>query len=335
MSAFDQVADWLTRHQVHIQRRGKGIYQDARPEVERLYKRIARQVRQGDETAVLIALSQVLARGYDKVARKVVEELKEFGIYESQWTAQMLEGVLAVSTKLPAADALADSMTNRRMRLVSGKAITTATLDELIQGHTRNQTNQVRLALREGYLRGDTNEQLVGTLELISNRARHNLEATVLTATNHIGNVARDATYQANASVIKHERWLATLDSRTTLTCMGRDQKLYPLGGGDYPPAHFRCRSVRIPVLEIDALLPGLEGERASADGPVDAKTSYNSWLKRQPKDFQEDVLGVERARLFRSGKLHLDRFTDDLGRPYTLDELKAQLPASFTPSAL
>lgn len=52
---------------------------------------------------------------------------------------------------------------------------------------------------------------------------------------------------------------------------------------------------------------------------------TYNSWLKRQPAVFQYEVLGPERAKLFRSGGLSLDKFADDSGRLYTLDELRAR----------
>ena len=43
---------------------------------------------------------------------------------------------------------------------------------------------------------------------------------------------------------------------------------------------------------------------------------------KRQPTSFQDEVLGVERAKLFRGG-MNVDKFTDDEGRTLTLDQLK------------
>jgi hypothetical protein len=66
-------------------------------------------------------------------------------------------------------------------------------------------------------------------------------------------------------------------------------------------------------------------GDRASMNGPVDSRVTYGGWLKRQPKEFQDDVLGPRRAALFRSGKLRIDQFVDDMGRSLTLDELAAR----------
>lgn len=57
----------------------------------------------------------------------------------------------------------------------------------------------------------------------------------------------------------------------------------------------------------------------------VDGSTTYQQWLKRQSASFQDDVLGPTRGRLFREG-LELDRFVDDSGRQYTLDQLRSRL---------
>jgi hypothetical protein len=127
---------------------------------------------------------------------------------------------------------------------------------------------------------------------------------------------------RANADVIRGERFVATLDSRTTLTCAGHDAEVYQVGEGPIPPLHFNCRSVRVPVIRDDLAIPGLRGERAAAGGPVDARTTYNSWLSRQPAEVQDEVLGQARAKLFRGG-MHIDKFTDDFGRPLSLDQLR------------
>ena len=61
---------------------------------------------------------------------------------------------------------------------------------------------------------------------------------------------------------------------------------------------------------------------RASMDGQVAQTETYQSWLKKKPAAFQDEVLGQERAKLFRDGT-PLDRFVDDSGHTYTIDELK------------
>jgi SPP1 gp7 family putative phage head morphogenesis protein len=56
--------------------------------------------------------------------------------------------------------------------------------------------------------------------------------------------------------------------------------------------------------------------------GRVPAKVDYETWLRRQPVAFQEDVLGKAKARLFRRGDLKLTKFVDESGAERTLSEL-------------
>lgn len=64
--------------------------------------------------------------------------------------------------------------------------------------------------------------------------------------------------------------------------------------------------------------------------GQVPSVTTYDKWLRNQSKQFQEDVLGVKKAQLYRSGKLKLDEFVDHSGRELTLDELAKLHPEAF-----
>ena len=76
--------------------------------------------------------------------------------------------------------------------------------------------------------------------------------------------------------------------------------------------------------------IPGLKGERQSKtkiDGEevtkyVSNETKYSGWLRRQPKEFQEEVLGKERAKLFRENKVKLENFVDERGATIKLKDL-------------
>jgi hypothetical protein len=51
-------------------------------------------------------------------------------------------------------------------------------------------------------------------------------------------------------------------------------------------------------------------------------ETDYQQWLKRQPRSVQEQILGVKRTELLRSGKLTIDKFYSNNNDLYTLKEL-------------
>ena len=199
---------------------------------------------------------------------------------------------------------------------------------------------------------------------------RQQAKAIARTATNAIANKARQALYATNADVIQAEVYTATLDSRTTMICASLDGKQFRVGKGPIPPLHINCRSTRVPsidgrvigqrpmkastergLLREFAEENGIDPVRRRADlprgfkgrfdkfarkrvreltGRVPASESYSEFLRNQTKEFQEEVLGVERARLFREGQLELDSFVDDAGRPFSLDELMKREPAAF-----
>lgn len=120
------------------------------------------------------------------------------------------------------------------------------------------------------------------------------------------------------------------------------------------PTAHWGCRSTQVPVLPdinellnkpikaldnqelqagVDAKLKamGMSAEqragalvraRASMDGQVPDTKTYNEWLKTKPEAFQNKVLGVQRAQLFRDGNLQLRDLTNQDNRPLTVLQL-------------
>ncbi|MBA3008444.1 MAG: hypothetical protein FP810_18110 [Desulfocapsa sp.] len=132
--------------------------------------------------------------------------------------------------------------------------------------------------------------------------------------------------YKENTEILKGEKWSAALDGKTCIVCAGRDGKIFPNGEGPTIPAHAGCRCARIAIVNPKFAIPGMKMERASMNGPVNAKTTYGSWLKKQPTAFQNDVLGIERGRLFRSGKVPLDKFVDDQGEIIPIEELKKMI---------
>ena len=70
----------------------------------------------------------------------------------------------------------------------------------------------------------------------------------------------------------------------------------------------------------------GLEGEetppgmRSSLDGAVPSTMTYEQWLAKQSKQTQDDIMGAERAKMFRSGIALTDMV--DRGKVLTLKEL-------------
>lgn len=117
--------------------------------------------------------------------------------------------------------------------------------------------------------------------------------------------------------------------------CMSLDGNFYDFNEGPRPPQHYRCRSLRVAVIKDEYAAKGFEGDRPSNMGDQNPQTTYNSFLKRQPINVQNEILGEERAKLFRNGGLNVSKFTDDDGIVYNLQELRKREPIAFERAGL
>lgn len=210
-----------------------------------------------------------------------------------------------------------------------------------------------------------------GTTEM----TRRQVQAVTRTSVMAIANAARQEYFKENKDILVGEQYVATLDARTTALCKSLDGQLYEPGTGPQPPMHFGCRSMRISAVDggylgdrpaksstekqllreyseqagIDrpktrAALP--KGHKGSYDefkrkrvremtGQVPSKTSYQEWLTTQTKEFQDNTLGITKAKLFREGKLPLTKFVDRNGTELTLSQLARTEKAAFKAAGL
>lgn len=203
-------------------------------------------------------------------------------------------------------------------------------------------------AVRRGYLLGDTTETIARQVRGIASKgykdgalqlSRTNAASITKTAVNHLAATARTSFAEANGDILRGKQWLSTLDNKTTPTCIIRDRLRYTLDNkpvGHKVPylqgpgkIHFCCRSTETLItkswrelgIDSDELD---EGTRASMDGQVPADTTYLGWLARQSPQRQDEILGPERAALYRAGELKLGEMFTDKGEWISLARLKA-----------
>lgn len=166
------------------------------------------------------------------------------------------------------------------------------------------------------------------------------LQTLTRTAITETSNYVSNTTYKLNDDVVQGYQYVATLDSRTSLICARLDGKIYSLNNKNapQPPQHFNCRSTTIPVIKsANQLLntknnrlqkrkiAGLsDSRRASINGQVPAKTTYEEWLKNQSNEVKLAVLGNQkRVTLFNSGKVKFSQFSNKDGKLISLKQLE------------
>lgn len=161
-------------------------------------------------------------------------------------------------------------------------------------------------------------------------------------------NSARLNTFRKNSDVVAGVEQISTLDCHTTLICMAYSGATWDLDGNPIrgttlpfnggPPRHFNCRSVLVPVTKTFREL-GLNidepksSTRASDEGQVSNKISFDDFLKRKGDAYADEMLGKGRADLWRSGKIRCRDLLNDNGNILSLQELQAKFDNLEKPS--
>lgn len=326
MSATQYLIDSLTRHQVFIQRHAGSINKTATTELEQMFSRVFAQLLSTPDARLFSTSQQIaelITNDIGTNLASVAVEIGEFAEYEAEFANKLITPAVKVDLSPPSKTQILAALNNSVMTLTSGKSVKQLTMSRMFERYAELYGKTVENVIRDGIGTGKTTAELVAELKPVSDRAKDDLKAVIITAANNAGTVGRDAFYKENDDVIEFVEWVSVLDSRTTIICASRDDKKYPVDSGPRPPAHYRCRSIVVPVINPKYAIPGFTGQRSSEFGPTSTATTYNSFLKLQSKEYQEAVLGKKRAALFRSG-VNIDKFIDDDGRTLTLDELVA-----------
>lgn len=341
MTVNDDLLARQIEHQIFVERHGRGlvpqILKDMRAAQRRveelLVKRGLDMEKRGYDRGpvetkrletLLVDLTAIIDGVYQKMADGLVVNLTALAKYESEFQTNALKDAipLSVPIKAPSAPFL--------VTLAETAPMSGTFLRPWVDRLSRTQTDKINDRIRSGMIAGLTTDQMVRDLRSeVFEGSLKSAQTMVLTATAGVTNAARDAVYQRNSHLIKGVRHVSVLDMRTTSGCQQLDGKFYSL---DEPrpalPRHPRCRSAYAPVTKsIDEMGNVTETEgsryRASMDGRVPGKTTYGDWLQKQPADRQDAILGVERAKLFRDGKVKFaDLYRDD-GSYKSLDELR------------
>lgn len=341
MAVNDDILDAMLRHEVGLRRYSTATLYKVIALLNRIDARLTAEILKRDPGSgpftdrrlqlLLDAIHTLMTEAYNNVTGTFDDEAKALALYEAQYQGDMFSRLVPIKL---------DIVTPGSAQLyaaVHARPFQGRLLRDWYKELSAGAFKRLRDAIRMGFVEGRTTDQIVRDIrgtrankfrDGILETNRRGVEAMVRTALNHTATVARGEVYKQNSSVIKGVKWVSTLDGRTSAVCRARDGQVYDVDKGPRPPAHINCRSTTVPILKSWRDL-GINkdeipiGTRASMNGQVPGELTYQDWLKRQPQAFQDEVLGSTKAKLFRDGKLPLDRFVDRSGHEYTLDELR------------
>lgn len=310
------------------------------------------------------AIAALRAERWVDVDKLVTETAIKLARAEAAATQDWLTTRLPVrvDTLLPSARTLNSVVTARPFhgRLLSGW------LDRL----SDNDAARVRNAVQTGIVSGQSAAQIARDITdgITAKRTDAEIRSVVRTAVAHISNASREQFFSENKKLFASELFVATLDSRTSPICRALDGQRFAIGEGQRPPLHFNCRSVRVAVFDAtlgdrpsnpaterqllgefnrengldatsrDKLPHGMKGKfdkfatkrKREIIGQIPAKTNYEKWLREQSDEFQNEVLGIKRAKLFRDGDLELKDFVRPDGMQISLADLYKEYESTF-----
>jgi SPP1 gp7 family putative phage head morphogenesis protein len=327
------IEDTLTRRQVFIQRFAQGRAREAEKTLARIYAKASERVaREPDSIGgqrlrlMLSDINSLLGEFFDDLSNDIADNALEFAEDEAALAVKAFDKSANVVMSNVSLGALEQAVFGRGMDAKVGSS--KLTLNQALREFANGKRREILNIINDGILLGETTPEIAKQVKQAAKlRPKHQVNSLVRTAINHAGSMARKTALEENQAFFDGEEWKSTLDSRTTLICGGRDGNIYPLGEGPYPPAHWGCRSLRVPVFKEEFLL---EKEKVKKD------RTFDEWLRDQSADFQDEYFsqfpdGKEKAALFRRGGLDIQQFRTETGANYTLDDLRRIEPLAFS----
>ena len=338
------IEDSLIRRQIFNQRFANGLSDEMVETLERINADIeARMLRdltefQTERFALMQRdINNILNLGYSGFSDELIEGLNGFTRSDLDFSYRALGFDTDVILGMPILDQVQLHVLSSEMGVGSGVGL--LSMSEAIEQFGIKKSAEILTAINDGILIGETNAQIVKRIQDLTLRTKHQVRTLVRTAVSKASGVAMEDIARQNAEILKGMEWVATLDSRTTLICAGRDGRVYPIGKTPPFPAHWGERSRLVPVLKDEFNIDNSAVRRPEVGddgaGTTSGSTKFNSWLKRQDAAFQDEYFskfpnGLEKAALFRRGGLDIQQFRDEIGHNYTLEQLASLEPLAF-----
>lgn len=332
------LVDGATRHAIFVQRYSGSQLKQMLPYLQRVKKTTAAALAMGDLTEfskkrltrLYNEMGAITNEVLNRMGEKLKSNMKQFASYEADFAGRMLDNSTkdGVEFDIPAKTQIHAAVFSEPVLTLEKKGIT---LDAVLEQFSEKKGDQIVKTIQQGVIAGQTNQEIIkGMSAIVDTSMADGLKALVRTVTNHVSSVSREEVLKNNEDIIEGYEWVSVLDGRTTPECQALDGQIFGVGEGPIPPIHWNCRSTRIPVVKKEySFVGGVEGLTRAAKGAegaeddVSTKTNYNDWLKTQPNEFQDEVLGVTKGQLFREGGLDLTQFVDENYKPLSIEQLR------------
>jgi hypothetical protein len=232
---------------------------------------------------------------YERSSRILDKEMRKVSVFKHKETIGIFNKVFKVDLLRPTINFSDLKATASNAKFLGGPA------KSWWEGQARSTKTAFAREVRQGFLQGETNSQVIarvtgkpngrririplanGKTRVIKDRvggilqtSRNHAHAITTTALQKASNDSIAQTYKENSDVLRGVEALTTLDGRTTDICMSRTGGSWSLDTGDplpesevsigfpgFPPWHWRCRTILSPITKSwDDLIEEASGSR-------------------------------------------------------------------------
>jgi len=275
----EKIFDAMVRQQVRLQAMGKGEAMQLVHLLEQQERTINGMIRARLEalgpnadftTLRLKSFLKELDKKRNAVLRagtQLKTSMKDVAAIELAASEAIVTSAIPFEVQLasPSLPALKEAVLNSPFGPADAKQL----VDQWIKGVDASDAQRLAQAVSSGMANGETIDQIEKRVHDATNLTKQHVEALTRTAVNHSANTARNQFFEDNQDVVQALHWLSTLDGRTSPICRANDGKNRPVSGDDYenvpephlsttgpqtPPAHLRCRSLMIALLDGETL---------------------------------------------------------------------------------
>lgn len=242
------IQDKIIKHQIFLERFAGGVAKIIQNGIDEARNQV---ILQSLDNLALLNTSELkdnLTSLIKQYTNESLAKLQELAIYEAGFSAKVLrqeleevveateEKVLAAFMNKAMPVGLNDNGTNRKVE---------PALNKFAEQTARQLVQPVRDAQVQG---GDTVDVAQTIAALAAGLLAAQARALTRSATVHASNTSKEEVYKANP--VEQVEWVSVLDSKTSNFCRNHDGRVYKVGKGPRPPAHYNCRSVTQPVIK-------------------------------------------------------------------------------------
>lgn len=344
---------YLHRHGTYTTNRIIRLLEDADDKITTQLRKILkglsprdrRELLKGNfKTQRLVKLRESIRELTVEIRKTAAETLREEGKALAKYELKHNEKVLALSVR----GVIETGVTgNQAYAAAMARPIQGRYVRDLVSDLPVSTRKDILASIRLGYVLGETTPQIVSRVSDKFETRNKRAETVVRTSLQHIANVAKLESFK---DLDIEEYYLSVvLDGATSKICAGWNPNgivYYKTGQGPVPPFHMNCRTLMMARVskKPGGKKPAVKDKRPVSKIPkserkdkiirVDADTTFNELLKSD-LTFAKDWLGPTRYRLWKDGKLPINRFTDKRNQPLNLDQIRKRDAAAFKRAGL